>query len=84
MGRADLSRGIGYTLAARRELRRQDRSAKCQHLEVAMEGKRPAVIFSAADLTAALAGVRIYGGFGYKPESAFRIAGNVFALAAAD
>jgi hypothetical protein len=81
---ADLSRGIGYTLAARRELRRQDRSAKCQHLEVAMEGTRPAVIFSAADVTAALAGVHIYGGVGYKPASAFRIMGNVFALAAAD
>jgi len=83
-GGSDLSKGIRYTLAARRDMRRTDQSAKSQRLEVVMEGKRPAVIFSSADLTAALAGVNIYGGMGYKPDSAFRVMGNIFALATAD
>jgi hypothetical protein len=83
-GGADLSKGIRYTLAARRDMRRQDQSAKSQRLEVVMDGKRPAVLFSPVDLTAALAGVNIYGGMGYKPDSAFRVMGNVFALATAD
>jgi hypothetical protein len=83
-GGADLSKGIRYTLAARRDMRRTEQSAKSQRLDVVMAGRRPAVIFSPVDLTAALAGVNIYGGMGYRPDSAFRVMGNIFALATAD
>jgi hypothetical protein len=84
LGGADLSKGIRYTLAARREMHRRDQSSRRQQLEVAMQGERPAVVFSPLDLTSGLAGINLYGGVGYKPDSALRIVANLFALATAD
>ena len=83
-GGSDISRKIRYKLAARKLLRKKGLSTKSHHLKVAHVGKRPAVIFSDADLTYALAGVDSYQSVGYKPESARRVVGNVLAYVMVD
>jgi len=45
---------------------------------------RPAVVFSAFDLTSAMGGVENYKAVGYKPESARKIVGNILAYVMAD
>jgi hypothetical protein len=83
-GGADLSRGIGYTLPARRELRAKDEACNRQRLEVAMIKDRPAVLFSQYDLSAAAGDVPNFGASGYKPDSARRILGNIVAYLGMD
>jgi hypothetical protein len=83
-GGADLSAGVHFKLAARQALRERDEETRGQKLLVAMADKRPAVVFSEFDLSAAMAGVNNYRSLGYKPDSARRIVGNVVAFIAAD
>ena len=84
LGGADLSRGIRLKLPARRLLRERGVSPKGQKLEAICIDGRPAVLFSAFDLTGALAGIPSYRSVGYKPASARRIAANVLAHLLAD
>ena len=84
VGGADLSRGIRFKLPARRLLREKGIAAKGQKLEVVRVGGRPAVLFSAFDLTGALAGIPSFRSVGYKPPSARRIAANILAYTVAD
>ena len=81
LGGSDLSRGIRFTLPARRRLRARGDKTSGQKLEVAYLGDRAAVIFSAYDVTAALAGIANFGGAGYKPASARKLAANIVAYA---
>lgn len=81
-GGADLARGLRYRLAARRALRAAGRATDAQQLEVARVEGRPAVVFSRYDLGAAIAGVDVYGGLGYAPGSARRVAANLIAWVA--
>jgi hypothetical protein len=83
-GGTDLSRGIGFTLPARRTLRAKDESCNRQRLEVAMVKDRPAVLFSSYDLSAAAGDVPNFGASGYKPDSARRILGNIVAYLGMD
>lgn len=79
-GGVDLTRDVRFTLPARRALQAQGRRARGQQLEVFAHDGRPAVIFSALDLSAAAAGVSIYGAKGYRPSSARRVITNVAGL----
>jgi hypothetical protein len=76
-GGTDLDKGIRFKLPARRLLREKGLSTRGQKLEVVMQNGRPAVIFSAFDLTAAIAGVENYRSISYKPASARKIMTNV-------
>ncbi|MCB9551282.1 MAG: DUF4159 domain-containing protein [Myxococcales bacterium] len=78
-GGADLGRDLRYRLAARRDLRARGRAADAQQLEVIRHGGRPAIVFSRYDLAAAIAGVDVYGGLGYAPSAARRVATNLVA-----
>ena len=55
-----------------------------QKLLVALDGKRPAVIFSDLDISSAMAGVENYKSQGYKPAAARKIVGNIAALLMAE
>jgi hypothetical protein len=77
-GGVDLSRGVGYSLPARKLLRSRGDKPEGQKLLVAVVKKRPAVIFSEFDLVASGAGIANYKALAYKPESARKILGNVF------
>jgi hypothetical protein len=74
---ADLSVGVGFTLSARKLLRSRGEKPEGQKLLVALEKRRPAVIFSEFDLVASGAGIANYHALGYKPESARKILGNL-------
>jgi hypothetical protein len=83
-GGADITDRIAFKLPARQLLRRRGEDARSQKLLVAMIDKRPAVIFSEFDLTAALTGIESYQSVGYKPASARKIVGNILAYVMAD
>jgi len=83
-GGVDLTRGIRFKLPARRLLRERGQSARGQKLDVVRIGRRPAVIFSAFDLTGAIAGIDSYRSVGYKPGSAHKVVANVMAYLMAD
>ena len=83
-GGEDLSNGIRYKLSARRWLRENGQSTRGQHLNVIEVNNRPAIFFSELDLTSALAGIENYKSKGYKPASARKIVGNIFAYVMAD
>ena len=83
-GGVDLDQKARLKLAARRALRAQGQEPKGQKLEVAMAGKRPAVLFSALDVTSAASGARVYKALGYQPESARAVVGNLAAYLLAD
>jgi hypothetical protein len=84
LGGSDLTRGIRASRAARRAMREKGGAAGAARLKVVTREKRPAVLFSELDLTAALAGVDNYQSMGYRPDSARRIVGNLVAYATAD
>jgi len=84
VGGADLTRNIRFKLPVRRLLRLRGLSARGQKLLVARVRRRPAVVFSEFDLSAAMAGIENYQALGYKPGSARRIVGNVLAYVMAD
>jgi len=84
LGGSDLTRGLKLKLAARRSMRQHGGNTQGQNLEAIMIGSRPAVIFSALDLSAGMAGIECFGCAGYKPESARKIAANILAAVAAD
>jgi len=83
-GGVDLSRGIRLKLPARQILRRRGEEPRGQKLLVAWMGKRPAVIFSEFDLSAAMGGIENYRSLGYKPASARKIVGNIVAYVMVD
>jgi hypothetical protein len=83
-GGVDITDRIAFKLPARQLLRRRGEDARSQKLLVAMVDKRPAVIFSEFDLSAALTGIESYQSVGYKPASARKIVGNVLAYVMAD
>jgi hypothetical protein len=83
-GGADLSRKVRFKLPARQRLRAQGQPTRGQQLEIATVDGRPAVVFSAYDLTGAIAGIRDYRAAGYKPDSARRIVGNMVAYVMVD
>lgn len=83
-GGVDLSTGIRFKLPARQLLRGRGEEPQGQKLHVATVGRRPAVLFSEFDLTAAAAGIENYRSLGYKPDSARKILGNLFAFLAVD
>jgi hypothetical protein len=83
-GGTDLTDRMAFKLPARQLLRRRGEDARGQKLLVAMVDKRPAVIFSEFDLSAAIAGIESYQSIGYKPVSARKIVGNVLAYVMAD
>ena len=83
-GGVDLSRGIRFKLPARRLLRDRGESSRGQKLQIVRVGGRPAVIYSAFDLTGAVGGVENFRAAGYKPESARKIVANVLAYVMAD
>jgi hypothetical protein len=76
-GGVDLSRGVGYSLPARKLIRGRGEKPEGQKLLVALIKKRPAVIFSEFDLVASAAGIANYKALAYKPESARKILGNL-------
>jgi hypothetical protein len=76
-GGVDLTSGVGFTLAARQQLRARGDKPEGQKLLVALVNKRPAVIFSEFDLVAAASGAANYRSLAYKPEAARKILGNV-------
>jgi hypothetical protein len=82
-GGNDLTRGLKLKLLARKALR-QLGQANTLPLDVLSIGKRPAVIFSRFDLSAAMAGIENYQALAWKPESARRIIGNLAALITAE
>ena len=84
VGGADLTRNIRFKLPARKLLRSRGLAPSGQKLLVARIRKRPAVIFSEFDLSAALGGIENYRSLGYKPASARRIVGNILAYLMAD
>jgi len=83
-GGANLSDGIRFKLPARQLLRRRGEGSRGQKLLIARVKKRPAVVFSEFDLSAAMAGIENYRCRGYKPDSARKIVGNVLAYMMAD
>lgn len=76
-GGVDLSRDLRFTLPARRALQAAGQRARGQQLEVYRVDGRPAVILSGLDLSAAAAGVAVFGAKGYRPASARRVITNV-------
>lgn len=83
-GGVDLSSGVRFKLAARRELRSRGESTSGQKLLVAMSGRRPAVLFSEFDLASSAIGIENYRSAGYKPDSARKILGNLLAYLMVD
>ena len=83
-GGVDLSQEAQYKLPARLLLRKRQQATRGQHLLVAKNENRPAVIFSEFDLSAALAGQTPYQALGYKPESARKVVTNIVAYLLAD
>ena len=81
-GGEDLGRGVRLRLEARRRLRTEGRMARGPQLEGVRIGSRTAVVFSALDLGAGLAGVEAYRAIGYRPASAMRIATNLLCYVA--
>jgi hypothetical protein len=55
-----------------------------QKLEAIFINRKPAVIFSQFDITAAATGVANYGAMGYQPASARKIMANILAYAVQD
>lgn len=84
VGGADLNSGIALKLPARQLLRQRNEAPHGQKLLVAHAGRRPAVIYSEFDLSAAMAGIENYRALGYKPDSARRIVSNLLAYIMAD
>jgi len=84
LGGEDLTRTTRLRLAARKLLRSRGHSPSGQKLLVVRVGRRPGVIYSEFDLSAAMAGVESYRAIGYKPASARRIVANVLAYVMAD
>jgi len=82
-GGADLSRAR-FKLTARRILRARGDSTNGQKLEVALIGRRPAVVFSEFDLCSAMADIENFRSPGYKPKSAREIVGNIAAMLTVD
>jgi hypothetical protein len=66
-------------LPARQLIRGRGDKPEGQKLLVARVKDRTAVIFSEFDLVATAAGIANYKALAYKPESARKILGNVFA-----
>ena len=83
-GGVDLSSGIRLKLPARQLLRTRGQEPQGQKLLVASVGRRPAVLFSEFDLTAAAAGIEDYRALGYRSDSARKILGNLLAFLAVD
>ena len=71
---------LALKLPTRQTLRTQGLQPQGQKLLVALDGKRPAVIFSDLDISGAMAGVENFKSQGYKPASARKIVGNLAAL----
>lgn len=82
-GGVDLST-CRFSLAARKQLRRQGERPRGQKLLVATQSDRPGVIFSAFDLSAGIANTRNFKSLGYRPDSARDIVGNLLAYLSAD
>jgi hypothetical protein len=76
-GGVDLGSGVGYTLAARQQLRSRGEKPEGQKLLVALVNKRPAVLFSEFDLVSAGSGAVNYRSLAYKPEAARKILANL-------
>jgi hypothetical protein len=76
-GGVDLSRGVGFSLPARKLIRSRGDKPEGQKLLVGLVKKRPAVLFSEFDLVASAAGIANYKALAYKPESARKILGNL-------
>jgi hypothetical protein len=83
-GGSDLSAGVGYTLPARQLIRARGEKPEGQKLLVARVNDRTAVIFSEFDLVAAGGGIANYKALAYKPESARKVLGNLFAYLTLD
>ncbi len=83
-GGVDLSSGIRFKLPTRQLLRTRGQEPQGQKLLVASVGRRPAVLFSEFDLTAAAAGIENYRALGYRSDSARKIIGNLLAFLAVD
>lgn len=82
-GGVDLS-GCRFSLMARKQLRRDERTPRGQKLFIAKHKGRPAVVFSEFDLSAGIAQVRNFKSLGYRPDSARQIVGNLLAYLSAD
>ncbi|MCC6417593.1 MAG: DUF4159 domain-containing protein, partial [Gemmataceae bacterium] len=80
----DLNVGVGFTLAARQAIRARGEKSEGQKILVALVKGRPAVLFSEYDVVVAGAGIANYRALAYKPESARKILGNVFAYLTLD
>jgi hypothetical protein len=78
------SSGIRFKLPAWQLLRTRGEEPQGQRLLVASVGRRPAVLFSEFDLTAAAAGIENYRALGYRSDSARQILGNLLAFLAVD
>ncbi|MDP6524551.1 MAG: DUF4159 domain-containing protein [Kiritimatiellia bacterium] len=83
-GGANLAEGVRFTLPARRRLRAMEQATRGQKLETILINRKPAVIFSQFDITAAATGVANYGAIGYQPASARKIMANILAYAVQD
>ena len=75
---------ISLKLPARQALRAKGLPPQGQQLLIALQGKRPAVIFSDIDIASAMAGIENYKSLGYKPSAARKIAGNLAAYLTAE
>jgi len=75
---------LSLKLPTRQALRARGLSPEGQKLLVALDGKRPAVIFSDLDISSAMAGIENYKSQGYKPAAARKIVGNIAALLMAE
>jgi hypothetical protein len=83
-GGVDLSQEVRYKLPARLLLRNRQQPTRGQHLLVAKQQNRPAVIFSEFDLSAAMAGQSPYRALGYHPDSSRKIVANLVGYIMAD
>jgi len=78
-GGSDLRTRMRFKLPARRLLRRRGVTPQRHQLETARFEGGGVVHFSGFDLSAAVAGVPVYGALGYHPDSARRVLTNVLA-----
>lgn len=78
-GGVDLTHGVRFRRAARRALRVAGEPTDRHQLEVATLDGRLAVIFSRFDVSGGVAGVRVFDGAGYAPESGRRVLTQVVA-----